>query len=629
MGGVRPWSSAVGRWAKATETRPTALFVIPFSPTPPPHPGGLIFGWNALALMLKAQGAYADSCPAPALPSASCAARDTRLAVVWTVGAFALNSGPVAVGPVLDWLGPKLTTALGVCLNAAALLLLAFGGATLPGALPASAVLLGLGGITFHLAQMHVFNLFPTRRGLISSLLVAGFTGCGIVFYLLEAIWSAAAGGAAAAAAGDVAAPAAFRTILAAYAGVCALWIPLAFWMQPWHALRVGQAHVWTGAGKFSVVARRDYAHRRPTVATATTATPGDISLASLPPGAKPPAVTATRAPSSPGASPLAVSPGPLSGEAALAYMGLRPLGAGGVADSADPRWAELDSGGSDPRRPSDGGGAPLAAPSPSSRPAAPAAPSESYGKLTFEARRFVELREKPFWAQFRSAESTGMGAFYTLNVLFLQFYLGTTRLQLESKGDAGTGWTYTKIASIVPAFGFVGIPCIGWLLDHRGYGATLATINALAVAASLAQAIPSLPFQVVTLLLWTYGRFFLYTSYYSIFGALFGFRNFGRMVAIDNCVNGVVGLLQLPLTSWGLHGLHGNFTAINLLQAGLLLPLFWFCWAMRSWETADLVPIRPAEGETLPVNLLGPRVERQAKFLGTLEKRLAGLVGG
>ena len=591
-----------------------------------PPPGGLIFGWNALALMLKAQGAYADSCPAPALPSASCAARDTRLAVVWTVGAFALNSGPVAVGPVLDWLGPKLTTALGVCLNVAALLLLAFGG-TLPGALPASAVLLGLGGITFHLAQMHVSNLFPTRRGLISSLLVAGFTGCGIVFYLLEAIWSAAAGGAAAAAAGDVAAPAAFRTILAAYAGVCALWIPIAFWMQPWHALRVGQAHVCTGAGKFSVVARRDYAHRRAPVATATTAAPGDIALASLPAGTKPPAGTAARAPSPPGASPLAVSPGPLSGEAALAYMGLRPSGAGGVADSADPRWAELDLGASDPRRSSDNG-APLAPTSPSSRPPAPDT-GEAYGKLTFEARRFVELREKPFWAQFRSAESTGMGAFYTLNVLFLQFYLGTTRLQLESKGDADTGWTYTKIASIVPAFGFVGIPCIGWLLDHRGYGATLATINLLAVAASLAQAIPSLPFQVVTLLLWTYGRFFLYTSYYSIFGALFGFRNFGRMVAIDNCVNGVVGLLQLPLTSWGLHGLHGNFTAINLLQAGLLLPLFWFCWAMRSWETADLVPIRPAEGETLPVNLLGPRVEWQAKFLGTLEKRLAGLVGG
>lgn len=66
---------------------------------------------------------------------------------------------------------------------------------------------------------------------------------------------------------------------------------------------------------------------------------------------------------------------------------------------------------------------------------------------------------------------------------------------------------------------------------------------------------------------MWCAGRFFLYTSYYAIFGALFGVQNFGRMVAIDNSVNGLFGLLQLPLTQWGLHGLGGNFTAINLIQ--------------------------------------------------------------
>ena len=72
---------------------------------------------------------------------------------------------------------------------------------------------------------------------------------------------------------------------------------------------------------------------------------------------------------------------------------------------------------------------------------------------------------------------------------------------------------------------------------------------------------------QVVTLVVWCAGRFFLYTSYYAIFGALFGVTNFGRMVAIDNTVNGLFGLLQLPLTSWALHGLGGNFTALNLIQ--------------------------------------------------------------
>lgn len=32
-------------------------------------------------------------------------------------------------------------------------------------------------------------GLFPRQRGLISSLFVAGFTGCGIIFYILERIF--------------------------------------------------------------------------------------------------------------------------------------------------------------------------------------------------------------------------------------------------------------------------------------------------------------------------------------------------------------------------------------------------------------------------------------------------------
>jgi hypothetical protein len=36
-------------------------------------------------------------------------------------------------------------------------------------------------------------------------------------------------------------------------------------------------------------------------------------------------------------------------------------------------------------------------------------------------------------------------------------------------------------------------------------------------------------------------------------------------------------------------------------------------------------VPILPNEGEELPCNLKGPRLLREANFLGTLEQRLSG----
>ena len=50
----------------------------------------------------------------------------------------------------------------------------------------------------------------------------------------------------------------------------------------------------------------------------------------------------------------------------------------------------------------------------------------------------------------------------------------------------------------------------------------------------------------------------------------MFGFKNFGKLVAIDNTFNGLFGLLQLPFTNWGLHGLRGNFTWINIIQVGV-----------------------------------------------------------
>ncbi len=33
--------------------------------------------------------------------------------MLWTIGVFALNFGPVVVGPILDYVGPKLTAMFG------------------------------------------------------------------------------------------------------------------------------------------------------------------------------------------------------------------------------------------------------------------------------------------------------------------------------------------------------------------------------------------------------------------------------------------------------------------------------------------------------------------------------------
>jgi hypothetical protein len=43
-----------------------------------------------------------------------CKSQESSLAILWTVGIFALNCGPVLMGFVLDYLGPKFTAILGM-----------------------------------------------------------------------------------------------------------------------------------------------------------------------------------------------------------------------------------------------------------------------------------------------------------------------------------------------------------------------------------------------------------------------------------------------------------------------------------------------------------------------------------
>lgn len=118
-----------------------------------------------------------------------CKSQESKLAVLWTLGIFALNCGPVLMGFVLDYLGPKFTAIFGIFLNMLGLILFGVSSTNGTNAFIPASIILGLGNIAFHLAQFHISALFPRKRGLVSSVFVAGFTGSGIVMYLLLLIF--------------------------------------------------------------------------------------------------------------------------------------------------------------------------------------------------------------------------------------------------------------------------------------------------------------------------------------------------------------------------------------------------------------------------------------------------------
>lgn len=681
--------------------------------------------------MLSDLGMYSEQCSPDLAPNELCKSQESRLAVLWTVGIFALNCGPVIMGFVLDYLGPKVTGAIGALLNILGLILFAVGKSSHgPRSFVPGAIFLGLGGITFHLAQFHASALFPRHRGLVASALVAGFTGSGIVMYLLLLIFQ-----------GCGSTRGAYLGVLLGYAGICALWIPLSLWTMPNDPFRVGQvflfrthdwsfevrrradleqlysrgtalqdfiaargadgagvdrddaeagtlARGWGGrrgaggggvdalpSGKAVELSLRAGADGRvladihaaadsawsPANGVAATASAGAAAgeaareagaLALASDGSSAPAlIDLDHAPGQEnGGGASAATNGDVQENDATGGKGGKGVGADGAnaPSGASPNGASkgpnasvgASSPPSFPSDPNDPYGVALSSPSPSSSaapdpppraialtslssdpppPPAPALPAGvAWGPLVFEARRFVTLRKKTFLEQLRSPESFGMGVFYTTNMFMMQLYLGSMRLQLSNKGDSNNA--YSNFGNVVVAFAFLSMPLIAWLLDAKGYGATLGTINAMGVVTSLLQALPWLHIQAITIVLWMVGRFFMYASYFAIFGALFGFTNFGRLVAVDNTTNGVVGLLQYPITYLAIHALDGSFWIINLCQAAILLPLFFFCAAMRRWERDDLVPIRPMEGEELPCDMVGMHRKKELKNLKIAE---------
>ena len=105
---------------------------------------------------------------------------------------------------------------------------------------PLGAFLLSLGGLFFHMSQFHIAQLFPSNKGLVSSLFVGGFIASGLTFEILRQIYSAAGG------AGDTD-HATYRTILLVHACLIIPSVLTSLWMTPKATLKSGDQYHFTG----------------------------------------------------------------------------------------------------------------------------------------------------------------------------------------------------------------------------------------------------------------------------------------------------------------------------------------------------------------------------------------------
>ena len=122
---------------------------------------GVVFGWPALAVALKREGAYADKC---ADDDDECKAQEVALARVFTIGVVCMFGARLPVGLALDRLGARVTVVITLLGAAIGALLFASNNYAVGFALITGCA----NGV--HVGSMHLAQLFLGREGSVTTI---------------------------------------------------------------------------------------------------------------------------------------------------------------------------------------------------------------------------------------------------------------------------------------------------------------------------------------------------------------------------------------------------------------------------------------------------------------------------
>ncbi|GIC93238.1 putative MFS transporter Fmp42 [Aspergillus udagawae] len=149
---------------------------------------GVVFGFAALKPVFVREGVYRNLCSSDELSKNQevCYGQELRLNLMFTIAAVATNVSALPVGTVLDTYGPRVCGIIGsICLTFGALLL------SVAASLPFDAYIpgylfLSLGGPFIFISSFQLSNTFPTRSGLILSMLTGAFDASSALFLVFR-----------------------------------------------------------------------------------------------------------------------------------------------------------------------------------------------------------------------------------------------------------------------------------------------------------------------------------------------------------------------------------------------------------------------------------------------------------
>jgi len=186
------------------------------------------------------------------------------------------------------------------------------------------------------------------------------------------------------------------------------------------------------------------------------------------------------------------------------------------------------------------------------------------------------DVKDRPFKHQISSAECLFMLLFMVLCSFRIVFYLGTVNEQLSMMSGGNPKTYVTALGFMLPMCCFA-VPIIGFLLDTKSMEVSFWALSSLGILFHILCTITYLPLQILTFLVFTTYRSFIYSAQSAYVGSVFGYLNFGRLMGAVNVCGGTFGLLQFPLLSASLSA--GTFLPVNvaLLCLAILAPILPF----------------------------------------------------
>jgi hypothetical protein len=193
-----------------------------------------------------------------------------------------------------------------------------------------------------------------------------------------------------------------------------------------------------------------------------------------------------------------------------------------------------------------------------------------------------VLISERPILHQLKSKQFILVLSFYSFYSGLNIFTLGTARDFLAYLGDDETGNLYLSLFVLMTPVSLLGLPFIDFILNRYGYHAGLQSINVLALSYSVVKvSSDSLNVQVLGFLLFSMFRCFLFAVCFSFVPTFLTGKVVGRGIGVMVMFQGLTALVNIPLASWAVKGLDGNFFLPNLMYMIATIPFFYVAWLM------------------------------------------------